>query len=125
MSSSCYDTRITTALQAQYTEFEAHHPQDELEDSKEHDLYIKRFIDILCALTSILREAEATGCAKEEYDALVARIDEILQTAVDFAYDEAGLYRSEGCMPSFAHVGGEEGVSFYIDRCRSPFIFAL
>lgn len=72
-------------------------------------MYTKPFI-ILCGLTSILREAEAGGCPKEEFDALVVRIDEMLETAVDFANDEDELLGDEEYVPSFAHVGGEDGV---------------
>jgi hypothetical protein len=74
-------------------------------------MYNKRFIDILCGFTSILREAQATGCTKEEFDPFVERIDGILETAIEFVYDEEdGLYADGEFLPSFAHVGGDEGV---------------
>lgn len=108
MSSSYY-----AALEAQYKEFKAQHnpPNESEEDAKDQATYNKRFIDILCGFTSILREAEATGCTQEEVDSLVEGIDRILETAIEFTYDEEdGLYTDGEFLPSFAHVGGDEGV---------------
>ena len=95
---------------------------DEYEELDHEEDTSEVFLAILKDACSLLREADGVG---PDFQDIIVKVDDLINSAVDFAYGDADLY---DFMPSFAHSDANpelDGAIFHEDGVFCMYRFNL